>query len=96
MFYFTFEAAKAEVLPFRLYRISYLNTSKLQTIFTFVCSYLRQKIIFVGGVSSFVTVSGSSGVKIFFKSVGNHLTVIHIHKFGQFQLIHVSNFENIE
>ena len=93
MFYFKFEAAKAEVLPFKLYRIRYLNTSKLQTIFTFVCSYLRQKIIFVGGVSGFITVSGSSGVEIFFKSVGKHLTVMHIHKFGQFQHIDVSNFE---
>ena len=76
MFDFTLEAAKAEVLPFRLYRIRYLNASKLQTIFTFVCSYLWQNIIFVGGVSSFVTMSGSSGVKVFFKSVGKHLTVI--------------------
>ena len=95
MFDFTFKTAKAEILPFKLYRIPYLNISKLQTIFTLICSYLRQKMIFLEGVSSFVTVSGSSGVKIFFESVGKHLTVILIHKFGQFQLIDVSYFENI-
>ena len=75
--------------------MGFLNSSKLQTIFCFICSYLPQKIIFNGGVSNFVTVNGSSKVKIFFKAVGKHLTVILTHKFGQFRFINVSNFENI-